>query len=193
MNLYAEPKARCAAALAAVLSPDYLGRAPEQAAAYEGDGLTALRRQPMAVTAPRPEGKVQAVLNARLDRIERPDSSARIAVVEPGVRNLAIEQAAARASCFTPPVPARGSSAPSAAMWRTTPTGEPPEIPADCAQGAWFAPCRHRRADRCVGRASQRRCHLCGHPDLINSSAGMDSRYGFQAILKLSLIVIPGG
>jgi glycolate oxidase len=58
---------------------------------------------------------------ARLRRIIAIDAHARRAVVQPGVRNLAISEAAAPHGCITPPILHPRSPAPSAAMWPRTP------------------------------------------------------------------------
>lgn len=57
---------------------------------------------------------------SRFDRILEIDPEARIARVEPGVRNLAISEAAA-AHGLCSPTPPRRSPVPSAATWRRTP------------------------------------------------------------------------
>ncbi len=135
---FAARKARACAALAALLPPDCLIIAPEQTTAYECDGLTAFRQQPMLVALPRTEAQVLAVLRvcreqgipvvprgagtglsggatpvagglvlstARMNRIVRVDPLARLALVQPGVRNLAISEAAAPHALYYAPDP----------------------------------------------------------------------------------------
>jgi len=63
------------------------------------------------------------VSTARLNRIVRMEPRARIAVVQPGVRNLAISEAAAPHGLFYAPTRRRNSPAASAAMWPRTPAG----------------------------------------------------------------------
>ncbi|MFP5391088.1 MAG: FAD-linked oxidase C-terminal domain-containing protein [Gammaproteobacteria bacterium] len=126
------------AALRAVLPEGALLADPEDTRPYECDGLTAYRQLPMAVTLPRTEAEVLAVLDvcrrlavpivprgagtglsggampiaqgvvistARLNRIVRVDALARVAVVQPGVRNLAISEAAAPHGLYYAPDP----------------------------------------------------------------------------------------
>ena len=58
---------------------------------------------------------------ARFNRIREIDYANRVAVVEPGVTNLAISKPSPTAASTTPPIPPRRSPAPSAAMSRRTP------------------------------------------------------------------------
>ena len=58
---------------------------------------------------------------ARFDRILNLDPLARTARVQPGVRNLAVSEAAAPFGLYYAPDPPRSSRAPSAATWRRTP------------------------------------------------------------------------
>jgi glycolate oxidase len=58
---------------------------------------------------------------ARFNKILRVDREARLAVVQPGVRNLAVSEAAApRSASITRPIPRRRSPARWAAMWPKT-------------------------------------------------------------------------
>ena len=61
---------------------------------------------------------------SKFNRIRRIDLASATAVVEPGVRNLAISEAAAPTACTTRPIPPARSPVPSAATW--------PRIPAAC-------------------------------------------------------------
>ena len=58
---------------------------------------------------------------AKFNRIRDIDFANRVAVVEPGVTNLAVSNAAAMPASITRPIRPRRSPAPSAAMWRRIP------------------------------------------------------------------------
>ena len=125
-------------ALSRVLPAHTLLYRPEDTVAYECDGLTAYRQQPLLVALPESDWQVGALLRvcremgvpvvprgagtglsggalplregvtvslAKLNRILRLDPLARIAVVQSGVRNLAISEAAAPLGMYYAPDP----------------------------------------------------------------------------------------
>jgi glycolate oxidase len=126
------------AGLRKLLPRDGLLTTPEELKPYECDGLTAYRQVPLAVTLPRDEAEVAAVLRlchrlrvpvvargagtglsggalphgegvilslARLNRILSIDPQSLTARVQPGVRNLAVSEAAAPFGLYYAPDP----------------------------------------------------------------------------------------
>ncbi len=101
------------AELAAILPPAALLLSPEETKPYECDGLTLFRAQPAAVVLPETEAQVVAILKAchaasvpaKFKRILAIDPIARTAIVQPGVRNLAISEAAAQHGLYYAPDP----------------------------------------------------------------------------------------
>lgn len=126
------------AALASSLPADCLLQHPADTRAYECDGLSAYRSQPLAVALPKTEAQVQAVVKvcrqwqvplvprgagtglsggalplahgivlstARMSQIEQIDAQTAQAWVQPGVRNLAISEAAAEHGLYYAPDP----------------------------------------------------------------------------------------
>jgi glycolate oxidase len=124
--------------LAALLPPGRVLDRPEHLAAYESDGLTAYRAEPLAIVVPETAEEVVAVVRFcaaerlpfvargsgtslsggsmpvaggivialnRLNRILRLDPVQRIAVVEPGVVNLHVSNAAAPHGLYYAPDP----------------------------------------------------------------------------------------
>src|SRR5215471_18403015 len=86
---------------------------------FESDGLTAYRQLPMVVVLPETTAQVAAVLSfchregikvvllglAKFKRIREIDYDNRVAVVEPGVTNLAVSQAVEAAGFYYAPDP----------------------------------------------------------------------------------------
>ena len=143
MSILAEPvdsrrQAEALAALRGVLPPASLLHQAEDTRAYECDGLSAYRQQPMLVALPETEAQVQQVLRichrlrlpviargagtglsggalpradglllglGKFNRILAVDPLARTARVQPGVRNLAISEAAAPYGLYYAPDP----------------------------------------------------------------------------------------
>jgi glycolate dehydrogenase FAD-linked subunit len=126
------------AALGKILPPPAILTAAEDTRAYECDGLTLFREEPLAVLLPETEAQVVAVLKlchaaqlpvvargagtglsggalpdrngvllslAKFKRILAIDPLARTATVQPGVRNLAISEAAAAYGLYYAPDP----------------------------------------------------------------------------------------
>src|SRR5690606_25281330 len=131
-------RVRVIEALSAILPPGALMYDVEDIRPYECDGLSAYRRQPLAVALPSTEEQVVAILRcckalgvpvvargagtglsggalphahgvllslAKFNRIVSIDRLARMAVVQPGVRNLAISEASAAYGLYYAPDP----------------------------------------------------------------------------------------
>src|SRR6185503_2535902 len=118
-------QAEVARALRAFLPARALLWEEEDTRPYECDGLTAYRQLPMVVALPETEEQVRRVLEtcsamsipvvprgagvllsmAKFMRVLRVDARARIAVVQPGVRNAAISEAAAPFDLYYAPDP----------------------------------------------------------------------------------------
>jgi glycolate oxidase len=146
MNIAADPivmrsaadKAALLAALRNILPADAVLHASEDVKPYECDGLSAYRKQPLAVVLPTTEAQVAKILRAcydlkvpvvargsgtglsggalphedgvllslaRFNKILNIDPLARTAVVQPGVRNLAISEAVSHLGLYYAPDP----------------------------------------------------------------------------------------
>jgi glycolate oxidase len=134
----AEDKAKLLAALRNILPTDAVLHDTEDVKPYECDGLSAYRKQPLAVVLPTTEAQVAKILRAcyelkvpvvargsgtglsggalphedgvllslaRFNKILNIDALSRTAIVQPGVRNLAISEAVAHLGLYYAPDP----------------------------------------------------------------------------------------
>jgi len=101
-------------ALRRILPEDAILTEKEDLRPFECDGLSAYRALPLIVVLPETVEQVQAVLElchvnevpvARFDRILEIDTANRTAVVQPGVTNLSVSEAAAPHGLFYAPDP----------------------------------------------------------------------------------------
>src|SRR5665213_1059217 len=98
---------RIVAALRTIVPGEGVIAAEREMKPFETDGLTAYHQMPMVVVLPETTEQVDAVLlgMAKFNRIRDIDFDNRVAVVEPGVTNLAVSNAVADAGFYYAPDP----------------------------------------------------------------------------------------